>query len=213
MFRTTIAAFLVIVGSQATAQSVDTPALWDGRYYGFDLGYASHGRDEVGIQPPLAVFGNLDNEGAYLRLRIGQNWQTGRGVFGLEGESTFGSIADSLATGGYAASSEQNIGLAMRFRYGQTTANGRGLGYAALGFDLGQFDYMAVGGDADIDTQFRTAGASGALGWEQAIDDNWSWRAEYRYTIFKSKVVGDGTFTTKATPIYQSLQLGLSRKF
>ncbi len=79
MFRTAIATFLVIVGSQATAQSVGTPALWDGRYYGFDLGYASHVRDEVGILSPLVVVGDLDNEGAYLRLRIGKNWQTGRG--------------------------------------------------------------------------------------------------------------------------------------
>lgn len=180
----------------AVAAGVSAPAPataynWSGFYLGGQVGYqwgeSSGAREEfiaAGVGYPLA---NHNDQGVAGGAHLGYNWQTSQFVFGLEGD---------LSGSSYSGSILSNINDTEGTRIGfEGSARGR-VGVAwdrALIYGTGGVAF------ASIDSSFACAGCTGVasesvstagVGWtggggvEYAITDNWSVRAEYRYSDY-----------------------------
>lgn len=189
-------------------------ASWDGAFVGMTVGYACCGRDRVQLAPaPPGVIGTMSEHGRIFTLHGGRDWQQGDRVYGVEGSLTFGHVGDTLTSGTADASVRINPVAEVRGRYGR--AAGQGLAYLTGGVALGHVDYHA--GDtavpSDINSSFIAAGMSVGLGYERMLGDGWSMRSEYSYTIFRGRDLSDGVQTTRATPDFHAIRLGINRRF
>ena len=192
---------------------------WDGHYAGITLGYGFHGRDRVGLRPPSPPdeIGTLRVRGALLGVQLGANWQHGRFVYGIEGGANLSYIRDSFDTvDGHEASMRINPVGEVRGRLG--FAHGDTLLYAAGGLSAGRVRYAVSGPaslppDADIASTFTQFGWNLGLGVEHAINRDWSVRGEYSYTDLGGRDLSDGTYTTRATPNFHSIRIGINRSF
>ncbi|MEJ0052601.1 MAG: outer membrane protein [Methylovirgula sp.] len=152
---------------------------WSGVYLGGQVGYGWGTTHFVDNTAGVGLNG-LSQSGVVGGAHIGYNYQVSQFVFGLEGDVNGSSERDSTFdpfAGGY--SLRENIDASIRGRVGY--AFDRVLIYATGGGAYGNFHTSYNGVDA-----FNT----GRIGWtvggglEYAIDNNWSVRAEYRYTDY-----------------------------
>lgn len=195
---------------------------WDGHYAGITLGHGFHGRDRVGLRPPSLPndIGTLRVRGALLGVQLGANWQHGHTVFGVEAAANLSRLRDSFDTmAGHAASMRINPMADIRGRLGYVL--GDTLFYAAGGLSAGRVSYAVSGpgslpapdDNADIASRFMQYGWNIGAGVEHAINHDWSVRGEYSYTNLRSRDLGDGTYTTRATPNFHSVRIGINRSF
>lgn len=147
---------------------------WTGLYVGGQVGYqwgrstANNGVNFESVSPKGVVGGG----------HIGYNYQIAQFVFGLEGDVNGSSARGST----FDYSAREDVNGSVRGRVGM--AWDRALVYATGGVAFADFhnSYSGVGGFDSVD--------SGRVGWtvgggiEYAIDNNWSVRAEYRYTDY-----------------------------
>jgi outer membrane immunogenic protein len=147
---------------------------WTGLYIGGQVGYefgkseASNGVNYESISPSGVVGG----------AHIGYNYQVAQFVFGVEGDVNGSNYHGST----FDYSTRQDIDGSIRGRVG--VAWDRTLIYGTGGVAFANFknDYSNAFGYDSLNT--------GRVGWtvgggiEYAIDNNWSIRAEYRYTDF-----------------------------
>ncbi len=183
-------------------------------YVGLSFGYACCGRDRVQLAPaPPGVIGTMHEHGTFVGLHAGRDWQRGNRVVGIEGSLSFGQIGDDLTVGTASARVRINPVAEVRGRIGR--AAGPGLAYFLGGVALGRVDYQA--GDtavpSDINATFTTPGISLGVGYERMLGGNWSMRGEYSYTLFRARNLTDGVQTTRATPDYHAIRIGLSHRF
>jgi outer membrane immunogenic protein len=199
MLRKLLMSTVVFVGATGVAMAADLPSrkapptyvpppppvfTWTGVYIGAQVGYqfGTSGTDAGPGILPMQYNANGVTGGAH----VGYNYQMSQFVFGLEGDvnglgytGSNSSFAPALST-----STRQNIDGSIRGRLG--VAWDRALVYATGGVAF-----------ADIHNSYNVAGFgtsfdSGRVGWtvgggiEYAIDNNWSLRAEYRYTDYGS---------------------------
>lgn len=192
---------------------------WDGHYAGITLGYGFHGRDRVGLRPPSPPdeIGTLRVKGALMGVQLGANWQHGDTVFGIEGGLNLARIRDDFDTAaGNEASMRINPVGELRGRLG--FAPGNTLFYATGGLSAGRVRYGVSGPgalppDADIASTYTRLGWNLGVGVEHAIDHDWSVRGEYSYTEFRGRNLSDGNYTTRATPNFHSVRIGINRSF
>jgi outer membrane immunogenic protein len=153
---------------------------WTGVYVGGQVGYG-FGHDRIGTA--AAVTGFSPN-GVVGGAHIGYNYQVAQFVFGLEGDVDGASYKGTVVTpAGFTDTTRVAIDGSVRGRVGY--AFDRALFYATGGaaFASIQNSYLAPGG------AFTSLGHS-RVGWtvgggiEYAITNNWSIRAEYRYTDY-----------------------------
>ena len=132
----------------------------------------------------MAPFPGLSQSGVVGGVHIGYNYQVSQFVFGLEGDVNGSSERDSNFSAGLNYSLRENIDASIRGRVGY--AFDRVLIYATGGGAYGSFhtSYNA-GGPSDTFNSGRVGWTVGG-GLEYAIDNNWSVRAEYRYTDYGS---------------------------
>ena len=219
-----LAGSFAVVPVEPVPQARHTPSTprqdrWDGHYAGLTFGYAFHGRDEVGLNPPEPpeAIGTLRVRGMLLGAQIGANWQNGDTVFGIEGGVHMGRIRDSFINEDDQEASMRISPVGdLRGRIG--FAQGDTLFYAAGGLSAGRVRYGVSGPgdepeDVDIDTSFTALGFNVGVGVEHAIDHDWSLRGEYSYTQFRGRDLTDGVYTTRATPNYHSVRFGINRSF
>lgn len=214
-------AYTVVPVQPAPARHTPAPSRdrWDGHYAGITLGYGFHGRDRVGLNPPAPPqeLGTLRVRGAVLGAQIGANWQSGDNVYGVEGGLNMARIRDEFDTpAGHEASMRINPVGEVRGRFG--FAQNDTLFYATGGFSAGRVQYGVSGpgalpDDADIQSSFTALGWNIGLGIEHAIDHDWSLRSEYSYTQFRGRNLTDGNYTTRATPNFHSVRVGINRSF
>ena len=189
-------------------------ASWSGFYAGVSLGYACCGRDRVQLAPaPPGVIGTMHEAGAIAGGHFGRDWQRGNFVAGVEASLSFGDIGDSLTSGTASSSVSINPVAEVRGRLGRV--RGDGLLYVTGGLAAARVDYAAAdtGVPSDIRSSFTTPGVSVGFGYEQMISQNWSLRGEYCYSLFQAKNLTDGVQTTRATPDFHALRIGLSHRF
>jgi outer membrane immunogenic protein len=181
---------------------------WTGVYVGGQVGYG-FGRDR--ILTPAAVTGFSPN-GVVGGAHIGYNYQVAQFVFGLEGDVDGASYKGTVATpAGFTDTTRIAIDGSVRGRIGY--AFDRALFYATGGaaFASIQNSYRAPGG------AFTSLGHS-RVGWtvgggiEYAITNNWSIRAEYRYTDY-GRYTDILTVPVSHHPTDNRVMAGFSYKF
>jgi len=188
---------------------------WSGVYIGGQVGYdwGTTGVDDV------APFPALNQSGVIGGAHIGYNYQVSQFVFGLEGSVDAASTRASDVSAGLSYGLHENEDFSIRGRIGY--AFDRVLVYATGGGAYGNFhttyNNFPIGG-ATFDS-FN----NGHFGWtvgggvEYAIDNNWSVRAEYRYTDYgrqtDSPVFSDASGFVSHHIRDNRAQVGFSYKF
>jgi outer membrane immunogenic protein len=205
---------------------------WTGLYAGGQIGYG-WGRQTDNVfnagGTPISTIGSIDSSGVVGGAHLGYNWQTGLFVYGLEGDvngasyqgSTFGPFAPGVP-GVVAAAIPGLFGTATTAIPVQGSIRGR------LGVAFDRALIYATGGLAlaDIHDTFTTPAFSDSFwhfraGWtvgggvEYAVTNNWSVRAEYRYSDFGSynDVLGPGGQFVHQHVVENLAQVGFSYKF
>lgn len=207
-------------------EPVVAETVWAGLYAGARLGYGFDGDDEVGHRTPagrlVASPGRLEIDGVSYGLRLGWRGEVSLGrpafVYGVELGYDGGGIEDSFTSNGYAAKSELNDLLGLRLKLGRTDISRQTLFYGILGYVRGDFDYSvagATGGDAiALQSQDDYDGFSVGLGVEHRLTDRMSLTAEWEYLDFGDQTLTDGVgATTKATPSFKTINIGLNYRF
>jgi outer membrane immunogenic protein len=158
---------------------------WTGVYIGGQVGYQWGSASPSLVTPGAAYTGlpgnNLD--GVVGGGHVGYNLQVQQFVFGLEGDVDGSNYSGGNSNGAVAYTTREPVEASIRGRIGY--AWDRVLFYGTGGVAFGDFNntYTGPGGGVDNVWDTRVGWTAGA-GIEYAIDNNWSVRAEYRYTDF-----------------------------
>jgi outer membrane immunogenic protein len=193
---------------------------WTGVYAGGQLGYQWGTAGNNGYSVPALGFLGSRSYSAHGIVgggHGGYNYQIDQFVLGIEGDLEGSSYSGSQpASGGFASlSTREQIGGSIRGRVGY--AFDRALFYATGGAAIASLNnsYSLVGTDNLYTTRVGwTAGA----GVEYAIDNNWSIRAEYRYTDYGryNDLLTNATLGTVQTRVHETdnaVRVGFSYKF
>ena len=194
---------------------------WSGVYLGGQIGYrfgtSSSNLFPTGTGPGFGVgLGNYSPGGVVGGAHVGYNYQIGMIVAGLEGDIEGSSYNGSQGIPGAALKTTSNFDSSIRGRLG--FAFDRALIYSTGGVAFAQFrNQFFAGGLADDQTTWRAGWTLGA-GLEYAITNNWSVRAEYRYTDYGRYTDLLGVTTAGASSIRKhdtdnSIRAGFSYKF
>ena len=194
---------------------------WTGFYIGGQLGYEwgrSTNNTFVNATGATVFTGETDPKGVTGGLHIGYNWQVNQFVLGLEGDVNGSSYRGSSAAfaGLGTETVRTDIDGSLRGRIGW--AWDRVLIYGTGGAAFGpQHHVFNVGGVIDSDSPTRVGWTAGG-GLEYAIDNNWSIRAEYRYTDFGHSTLSlinntGGLLSVRSHDTDNRVQAGFSYKF
>lgn len=200
MFRKllTSAALVIAIGGVAVAADLPSRAVpplyapppaftWTGFYIGGQIGYDFGQTSPTLLNNPALTFASsvpsFNTSGLIGGAHMGILAQTGIFVYGLEGDIEGGFNKGSTVFGGATFSSREDVESTYRLRFG--LGFDRFLAYATGGFAIADINNTVnnpgVGIDSDNHTRF---GWTGGGGLEYALTNNWSIRAEYRYTFF-----------------------------
>ncbi len=215
MLRNALLASAAFVVASSAAMAADLPSrksapvapyvaapifTWTGFYVGADVG-GGWTNDKIKLYNLVTGLptgtGSLNGSGVLGGLFAGYNWQTGSNiVLGLEGDleatsisasKTFGfAIPGILPINGTAGLSDKLPWQgSLRARVGYAANNV--LFYATGGLAFAQVDtkYWTVGGASAPFSSVKSGWTLGA-GVEYAFNNNWTARAEYRYTQFQN---------------------------
>ncbi|MGD0635540.1 MAG: outer membrane protein [Beijerinckiaceae bacterium] len=153
---------------------------WTGLYVGGQIGYAFGNDNDTRVIP--AISASTNPSGVLGGAHIGYNFDPGLGgvVLGLEGDIN-GSSYTATASGLYTIKSPVQGSIRGRAGF----AVDRALFYATGGAAFATFNDTYTSGDSSSTTR---VGYTVGGGVEYAVTNEWSVRAEYRYSDF-------GTFT------------------
>jgi outer membrane immunogenic protein len=163
---------------------------WTGVYVGGQIGYA-WGRDSVDISFP--GFGVLDSfrdspQGVIGGAHVGYNLQINQWVIGLEGTVDGTSLSKSFTPGGFFSvvqfTTRSDIQGSIRGRAG--IAFDRALIYATGGVAFAGIENNYLQSVQNVSESFSKTRVGWTVGGgiEYAVTNNWSVRAEYRYSDF-----------------------------
>ena len=193
---------------------------WTGLYMGGQIGYA-WGSDpiDVVVNGANVAFFNTQPTGVIGGAHVGYNLQIAQWVAGLEGTVDGSGLEGTRrSVTGVSMSTRTEVQGSIRARVGvafdRVLIYGTG-GVAFAGFTDG---YLAGFGATETDSKTRTGWTVGG-GLEYAVTNNWSIRAEYRYSDFgrspdfpfSTLTGGDVFFTHHLTE--NQVQAGFSYKF
>lgn len=204
----------------AIAPVVETAPVgeWAGAYGGATLGYAFGGDDKVGIQTSTGFSepDSVDLDGVNVGLRAGYRWQKDRWVFGPELAIEGGDVSADFDKDGYSGKSKVKYALGLRMKTGYVLDNDL-LVYGIAGAIHAKVDYKVEGtgavGDANIDDDFSRTGYVVGLGVEKMLNERMSLTGEYEYANFGKKTLTSSDASTRATPDYHNVKVGLNFKF
>jgi len=188
MLRKILMSTVVILGAMGTASAADLPNTkappafvpppppvftWTGVYIGGQIGYQWGTDSAVG---PRGIGASYSASGVTGGAHVGYNYQMGQFVAGIEGDVNGSSYNGTTALG--AIGTRENVDGSVRGRVG--VAWDRALIYATGGAAFGGIDNTYPG----LTISHTRVGWTVGGGIEYAIDNNWSVRAEYRYTDY-----------------------------
>ncbi|MCL6283802.1 outer membrane beta-barrel protein [Ruegeria sp. 2012CJ41-6] len=231
----------VCVGSAALAGNVQSPLQdpvveapeppnWDGFYAGGSLGYGFGFEDRFGVSRNGTLSGNLGDmepDGLYGGVRGGWRdsirFATGRQyVYGFEVGYDIADIKDSVTGEILGATlegrSEIKDMFTLRFKGGITNRSGRTLYFSSIGYVNSKvetgLDSSVGGGTLSGESDDRRNGYAIGVGVEHKLTEQLSLTGEYEYVNLKSKTVElTDNVTTKSTPGFHGLRLGLNFQF
>jgi outer membrane immunogenic protein len=232
MFRKLFLSTAALFAVTGTAFAADLPArsappvyvpppppifTWTGAYIGGQVGY-EFGRSTASLEPTGVGLGGYNPNGVVGGAHIGYNYQINQYVIGLEGDVNGSSYRGNSGFGGAGVDSvRSDIDGSVRGRVGW--AWDRTLFYATGGaaFAPVHHSFAAFNGGVDTTSPTRVGWTVGG-GVEYAITNNWSLRAEYRYTDYghTTNVLFDstgGAFAVRSRDTDHRVQAGFSYKF
>jgi outer membrane immunogenic protein len=201
---------------------------WTGIYVGGQIGYAWGNQNSVVFLPNGSTLnGYSNNDGVIGGAHVGYNYQVNQFVVGLEGSVDGSSLSRSISgftpsygIGGYTIGGNTGVQGSIRGRVGY--AFDRVLIYATGGVAF-------AGVNGYISTPYTyDSGSSTRVGWtiggglEYAVTNNWSIRAEYRYSSFGSytssypalaPILAASNVTASRRTNENQVQVGFSYKF
>lgn len=192
---------------------------WTGVYIGAQAGYGWGHTSDYTLFPRGAVVQDVgsNSSGFIGGGHAGYNYQIGQFVVGLEGDVN-GSTSHSNETNfGFVGDGREEFDASIRGRIGY--AFDRVLIYATGGGAFGDFHSSLTDPFGVVESH-----NPGDIGWtvggglEYAIDNNWSVRAEYRYTDYRAGGINYTTLAGSPFTIHEHLtanrvQAGFSYKF
>ncbi len=200
---------------------------WTGLYIGGQIGY-EFGKSSASATSARAFAANATNPGGVIggahigylfsTQSLGAGFLGGGGVFGIEGDVDGANYRSTYALGPLNDYSRQNIQGSVRGRLG--VAVDRALFYATGGVAFGGLNntyFNTANGLSDSIGHTRVGWTAGG-GIEYAVTNNWSIRAEYRYTDFGTVTDNLAVSTGGATNVRHRetdnrVQAGFSYKF
>jgi outer membrane immunogenic protein len=239
MFRKILISTVALVAVTGTAFAADLPSRsappvyvppppppifsWTGAYVGGQIGY-EWGTSSSNLFPTAfgpgagASLGSYSPNGVVGGAHIGYNYQISQFVVGLEGDVNGSDYHGSTSFGGLATQSTRtDVDGSIRGRVG--VAWDRALIYATGGAAFGPIrnSFTSFGGINDSSSTTRVGWTVGG-GVEYAITNNWSLRAEYRYTDYgnSTNVLVNNTgsaLATRSRDTDNRVQAGFSYKF
>ncbi|MFN8684171.1 outer membrane protein [Paracoccus sp. P2] len=149
-------------------------------------------------------------------IRVGYDWQVGKGVFGLGGEYNLGKYdgglsgvyGDALGELGGDLNLEVEKAATIFARAGYAV-NENLLAYGLLGYTWADVDGRASDGFETYSDSTDLDGVTVGIGAEYRFTNNWSGYAEYAYTDFGT--VKDTEGNVEAT--MQQVKLGVNYRF
>ncbi|MBO9444250.1 outer membrane beta-barrel protein [Ruegeria sp. R14_0] len=236
-----VVAFAVLPGTTVAGnldQGLSDPPVVDPKRFGSDVSafylgttglYAIGGNERFGLNTPngTSEVGELDLSGTLGGLRAG--WRGvlpakgGRDyVYGFEVGYEFGSL-DDTATGqvdGNAVSGGSKVSnvFSIRLRNGLTNRSGTVLYYVSAGYVNGDIETTSQQATRSAIQSFedsgRRSGFSASIGAEHNLTEHWSITGEYEYVQFSAEDVRfDNGTSTRSTPKYHGLKIGLNYRF
>ncbi|QCK86262.1 porin family protein [Phreatobacter aquaticus] len=182
-------ALALVTGAQAAdlgVRRVEVPSAimasgfsWTGFYAGVHAGYGwgrSTGTNPFGGQFPLST------SGALLGAQVGYNYQINSLVLGVEADLAYTTIGGHTALG---LTGRNNMLGSLRARAG--FAVDRSLFYVTGGLGIQTASFTQGAGAAEKYTRF---GWVLGAGYEYAITNNWTVKAEYMYYNFGTRTLG-----------------------
>jgi outer membrane immunogenic protein len=236
MFRKSLLSTAALVALGGSAFAADLPSRsappvylpppppvfsWTGVYIGGQIGYqwgsANSSVFPTGTGPGSGIaFASSNPNGVTGGAHVGYNYQVAQFVFGLEGDVNGSNFKGSQGLGGGTVTTSSDIDGSIRGRVGVAFDRALiyGTGGAAFAPVQSQFN---LGGVIDSTTPTRVGWTLGG-GIEYAVTNNWSIRAEYRYTDYGhvSNLLGNTTgaaFTTSTHVTDNAVRAGFSYKF
>jgi outer membrane immunogenic protein len=238
------AAAVVLCGASAFAADMPVKAAaapmfnWSGFYAGINGGYGWENDPGFTLTNPPTTVGApaIKSNGGFGGGQIGVNWQAHGSalVLGLEADIQAADIKGSYsqiidgAGDNLAASKKLDYFGTVRGRAGfAVDSMGRLLIYGTGGLAYGQIKERflvtnaGVASSADLNTSTTRAGAALGGGFEYALGNAWSVRAEYLYLMFSKSTLsapvvpgGGGTITSSSLDNnYQVVRVALDYKY
>lgn len=217
-----------VVEPVVVAPVVETaPGAWEGAYVGGTLGYVFKGPDRVGIADPATgantAIGEFDLKGVTYGLRLGYGIQRGNWVFGPELSFEGGKAKDDFSNADGSASTKIKHVIALRGKLGYLVSPDT-MVYGMAGpasAKISEYNVDSTGsGPAGapvtlIEDSFTRSGYVVGLGVEHRFNENWSLTGEYEYANFGKRVLYDAAevYSTRATPKYHQVRLGVNYRF
>jgi outer membrane immunogenic protein len=211
---------------------------WTGLYVGGQIGYQwgatnfDSGTYTIPGETYVSGLPDYDASGIVGGVHLGYNWQLNEWLLGVEGDIEGSSYSGS----GFGTGSAGGPGLppvafpSPGFSSYTTNIPLEGSARLRIGYAWDRVLFYATGGAAlaDIQNSYTAPGGSDSFsaarfGWtlgagiEYAVDDNWSIRAEYRYTDFgefnEFFVNTYPAYLTRLHIIDDAVRVGFSYKF
>jgi outer membrane immunogenic protein len=231
LFRNLLLSTVAVAAVSGSAFAADLPSreappvyvppppffTWTGAYIGGQVGY-EFGRSTSSLEPTGGSVGDYSPNGVVGGAHIGYNYQISQFVIGLEGDVNGSSYRGNSGFGNVGVDATRtDIDGSVRGRVGW--AWDRTLFYATGGaaFAPEHHSFTSLDGAVDSTSPTRVGWTVGG-GVEYAITNNWSLRAEYRYTDYghTTNVLFNGTggaFAVRSHDTDNRVQAGFSYKF
>ncbi|MDP3897378.1 MAG: porin family protein [Mesorhizobium sp.] len=215
----------ILLGSVAVlcltgfAQAQEPSYSWASRYLGVQAGYAHSGAHFSGDATSFA--GNYSENAFIGGIYAGQDWQTGRFVYGGTvdfdwvdgGDMAFGNVDPMTGGKGEAYSYDIDWVASARARLGYAPTD-RLLTYATGGVAVGHFEATAYS------FPFAPASYSGVkfggvigAGLEYAFKNNWSIKGEYLHYAFDTIDFNLGGTNARFRPSLDVVRVGVAYRF
>jgi outer membrane immunogenic protein len=174
---------------------------WTGLYVGAHVGY---GWSDIDWREGGGFDGSHDGSGWLAGGQVGYNWQSGRFVYGVEGD-----ISSTGIDGGNGCCGHSIDWLAsIRGRAGMTGFDNRTLFYVTAGAAWADVTYDSFGSHSD--THFGWVAGAGI---EHALTPNMTARVEYLYYGFDEISAPIGVGPASIDPSMHTVRFGLNFKF
>ena len=208
-----------IIETAPEAVLADPGFVWTGFYAGVNAGYGFGGDDRVGVRVDDNFIGNIgkiEQNGFVGGAQIGYNYQIDNFVLGIEADFQGAGLDDNTSgeIGGVDIRAKSSIDWYGTLRPRLGYAWDRTLVYGTGGLAYGRVNYkMSADGDQFMNEDKTRAGWVVGAGVEHAFTDHLTAKLEYQYINFGDYTVESEGISTRASPDFHSIRIGLNYKF